>query len=135
MWPEPSELTNSIARFRKDHPDQTRTAFVMMEFGTSKAHAQIVDGIKITLQSKEIVGLRADDKEYHDDLFSNVLTYIYGCSFGVAVFERIENDRFNSNVALEVGYMTAMGKPVCLLKDRTASHTRRRSKHAREKLY
>lgn len=40
-------------------------------------------------------------------------------SFGLAVFERLEEDDFNPNVSLEVGYMHALKKSVCLLKDRT----------------
>jgi nucleoside 2-deoxyribosyltransferase len=63
--------------------------------------------------------LRADDKEYHDDLFANIQTYIHGCGFGIAVIERIEKDEFNPNVALEIGYMLALKKPVCILKDKT----------------
>ena len=69
-----------------------------------------------------IVGLRADDKEYNPSLFDNVQTYLHGCGLGVAIFERIEEDAFNPNVALEVGYMMAMDKPVCLLKDQHCSH-------------
>ena len=69
------------------------------------------------MASYGITALRADDKEYHSDLYANVLTYIYGCGFGIAVFERIEEDDFNPNVSLEVGYILALGKPVCLLKD------------------
>ena len=38
---------------------------------------------------------------------------------GIAVFERIESDDFNPNVSLEVDYMMATGRPVCLLKDKT----------------
>jgi len=91
----------------------------MMRFGTTEAHTEIVKVIKDVLSKYEIVAMRADDKEYHDDLFSNVLTYIYGCNFGIAVFERLETDDFNPNVALEVGYMRALKKPVCLLKDKT----------------
>ena len=34
-------------------------------------------------------------------------------------FERIEEDDFNPNVSLEVGYLLAMQKPTCLLKDKT----------------
>ena len=63
--------------------------------------------------------LRSDDKQYHDDLFFNVLTYIYGTRFGIAVFERIAAEIFNPNVSLEVGYMLGLGKGVCLLKDST----------------
>jgi hypothetical protein len=41
------------------------------------------------------------------------------CGFGIAVFERLTQDQFNPNVSLEVGYMMALRKPVCLLKDLT----------------
>lgn len=47
------------------------------------------------------------------------MTYVYGCRFGIAVFECIEDEAFNPNVSLEVGYMTGIGKPVCYLKERT----------------
>jgi hypothetical protein len=73
----------------------------------------------MTLQPFGITAVRADDKHYHDDLWPNVLTYIHGCGFGIAVFERLEQDEFNPNVSLEVGYLYGLGKPVCLLKDKT----------------
>jgi hypothetical protein len=91
----------------------------MMRFGKTKAHEDIVSGIKAALDPLGVTVVRADDKQYHDDLFPNVLTYVYGCSFGIAVFERIETEQFNPNVALEVGYMFALKKDICLLKDRT----------------
>ncbi len=112
-------IEHSLARFRKDYPNESKVAFIMMRFGTTKAHQMIVAGIRNALTPLGITGLRADDKEYHNDLFSNLLTYIYGCSFGIAVFERIESKVFNPNVSLEVGYMFGLGKQVCLLKDGT----------------
>ena len=115
----PVEILESIKLFRADYPESTKTAFIMMKFGTTKAHEKIVEAIKATLASVGIVGVRADDKQYHDDLFSNILTYMYGCSLGVAVFERIEEEEFNPNVSLEVGYLLALKKPVCLIKDKT----------------
>jgi nucleoside 2-deoxyribosyltransferase len=77
------------------------------------------------LDPHQFVALRADDKQYHDDTLWNILTYMYGCRFGIAVFERIEVDAFNPNVSLEVGYMMGLGKPVCYLEERTlpALHT------------
>ena len=74
----------------------------MMRFGNTTARGNIVAAIKAALDPQGIAVLRADDKQYHDDLFPNVLTYIYGCRFGIAVFERIETEQFNPNVALEV---------------------------------
>ena len=115
----PLEITDSLQRFLKDHPEPRRSAFIMMQFGSTEMHEQIVAGIKDTLAKYGITALRADDKEYHDDLFPNVLTYLYGCGFGIAVFERLEADDFNPNVSLEVGYMRALREPVCLLKDKT----------------
>ncbi len=90
-----------------------------MSFGETKAHEEIFQAISETLTKYNINALRADGKEYHEDLFPNVLTYIYGSKFGIAVFERLEEENFNPNVSLEVGYMRALKKPICLLKDKT----------------
>lgn len=116
--PVPPEIQDSLKRFREDHAGG-KTAFVMMQFGNSILHNKIIFTIRSALRPVGISVLRADDKEYHDDLFPNILTYIHGCTFGIAVFERIESDDFNPNVSLEVGYMFGLRKPVCLLKDRT----------------
>jgi nucleoside 2-deoxyribosyltransferase len=115
----PAAINESLERFKRDHPDPRKVAFLIMRFGSTKAHDNIVAGVRKALEPFGVAAIRADDKEYHEDLFSNVLTYIYGCGFGVAIFERIETEDFNPNVALEVGYMFALRKPVCLLKDRT----------------
>ena len=115
----PTEIRESIARFKKDHPDSSKVGFIMMKFVKTPAHEEIVKAIRGTLTSRGLEGVRSDDKQYHDDLFWNVLTYLHGCAFGIAVFERIEAEEFNPNVSLEVGYMLALDKPVCLLKDRT----------------
>ncbi len=115
----PVEIRESLQRFQLDYPDPAKVAFLMMRFGRTQAHEQIVAGIKKALDPLGIAVVRADDKQYHDDLFPNVLTYVYGSGFGIAVFERIETEEFNPNVALEVGYMFALKKHLCLLKDKT----------------
>lgn len=115
----PVEIRESLERLKCDYPDFRRNAFVMMRFGKTRGHNEIINSIKSSLEKYSINALRADDKQYHDDLFQNVLTYIYGCHFGIAVFERLEEDDFNPNISLEVGYMQALKKSVCLLKDKT----------------
>jgi hypothetical protein len=114
----PPEIQESLRKFKIDHPDEAKAAFIMMRFG-SETHDEIAKNIKNALKPLGIVGLRADDKEYHRDLYYNILTYIYGCAFGIAVFDRVLSDQFNPNVAFEVGWLDAIGKPVCLLRDRT----------------
>jgi hypothetical protein len=42
--------------------------------------------------------------------------------FGVAVFERIEKEDINPNVAYGVGRMEVLEKPVCPLKDMTLTN-------------
>lgn len=117
----PHEIRESLESFRKDFPGPSKVAFIfiMMDFSDTEPHKKIKKVIEKSLLDNGIVGVRSDHKAYHDDLFPNVKTYIHGCNFGVAVFERITGDLFNPNVALEVGYMMALGKPVCLLKDKT----------------
>lgn len=113
------DLKQSLARFNKDHPDPSKVAFVMMDFAKSASRRRILRSIKATLAKYGMTAVRADEKAYHDQLLSNVLTYAHGCGFGVAVFDRIKSEQFNPNVALEVGYLMALGKSVCLLKEST----------------
>jgi nucleoside 2-deoxyribosyltransferase len=91
----------------------------MMSYGSTDAHLAITEVLRQTLNQYGLDLLRADDNRYHDDIYWNIMTYVYGCSFGIALFERIESEIFNPNIAFELGYMYALGKPVCLLKDRT----------------
>jgi hypothetical protein len=113
------ELNPFIARFKQEHPDPTTCGFVMMRFRSTTLHEQIYHTIQECCQQHGLVALRADEKDYSDDMLSNIRTYMHCCGFGIAVFERLETNDFNPNISLEVGYMMAMGKPVCLLKDIT----------------
>jgi hypothetical protein len=117
----PDAIRNSLERFRADYPNPDRIAFIMMDFAGTESHQKIEQTIKQTLLKHGIVGLTAKDKAYNNDLNGNVLTYLYGCGFGIAVYEIIKGetaDKYNPNVALEVGYMFGLGKEVCLMKDR-----------------
>lgn len=115
----PVEIQDSLDRFRRDHPNPDKVAFIMMQFGQTRAHAEITEAVRDGLAAYGIAAVRADGKRYHDYLFYNVLTYLHGCGLGIAIYERIETQTYNPNVALEVGYLFAMRKPVCLLKDQT----------------
>jgi hypothetical protein len=117
----PIEITESLAQFRQDHPDPSKVAFIMMKFGRTRAHARITKAVRDTLNGVGIAAVRADEKEYHPQLFNNIQTYTHGCRIGIAIFERLESNEFNPNVSLELGYMMALGKEVCLLKDSTQS--------------
>jgi len=115
----PASLADSLEKLLTDYPDPERTVFLVMRFSSTKIHTKIAKIVKKALLKHGVHGLRADDKQYHDDLFANVETYMHGCGAAIAIFERIEQEDFNPNVALEIGYMAALRKPVLLLKDRT----------------
>jgi hypothetical protein len=114
----PAIIFDSLRKFRAENRKTGGRCFVMMRFGDTAAHTRIENTIKNALTKHGLVGLLARDKEFHDDLFPNILTYMHGCDFGIAVFERLETEVFNPNVALEVGYMLGLKKPVLLLKIR-----------------
>jgi nucleoside 2-deoxyribosyltransferase len=113
------ELSLSLEKFRKNYPVTEKYGFLMMKFEDSRIQKEIIDVLKSHLLEKGIKLLRADDKWIADDLFDNIKTYMQGCSFGIALFDRINTDEFNPNVSLEIGYMMALNKPVLLLKDKT----------------
>jgi hypothetical protein len=113
------ELRPFWERFWGEHRQPEKCGFLMMKFDNTKLHPAIVDAIKGSCAGFGIDVFRADDRTYADDLLSNIRTYMHGCGFGIAVYERLVADDFNPNVSLEVGYMMALGKPVLFLKDKT----------------
>lgn len=100
-----------------DYPNAASNAFIMMRFRQTKQHQAILDELRKTLKYYGLNGLRADDKSYSDTLWSNVKSYMDACDWGIAVLDQIEDDDFNPNVSLELGYMMALKKPVLLLKE------------------
>jgi hypothetical protein len=102
----------------------SKNVFIMTRFERGNKILERLDKtIRETLKSNGLVGHRADDRIYPEDrnLWDNVCTYMIGCSCGIAVLEDIIRDEFNPNVALEYGFMRALGKPTLLLKEERMS--------------
>lgn len=115
----PGYLKTAVAAFMGDNPNYKNNCFLIMPFGETEFHEQMVKTLKHIMDGLGFNLLRADDKYYTDDVPSNVETYMNGCSFALAVYERVTTDAHNPNVSFEVGYMRGHKKPVCLLKERT----------------
>jgi hypothetical protein len=113
-----SDLIDSLTNFKKDYPNPQKCCFLMMKFEDSNEQTKIVKLLKSEFSKRGLNLIRVDDKAYSDDLFVNIKTYMHGCSFGLALFERINSNYFNPNVSLEVGYMMALKKPILFLKDK-----------------
>ena len=114
----PVEITESLAKFREVHQGE-KTAFIMMKFEDTPLQTKALEEIVGILKWFKITGLRADERNFHRILHFNIMTYMHGCDFGVAMYDRAVKNDFNPNVAFEVGYMMALEKPICLLKDDT----------------
>jgi hypothetical protein len=117
LRPHHKYLESYADKFFSDHPDYEKNVLLIMRFKDEKPFPEIVETIRQSCMQFSLTILRADDREYAADLWDNVLTYMYGCSSAIAVFDQVNYREFNPNVALEVGFMLAMGKPVLLLKD------------------
>jgi len=117
--PHPPEIAMSLDRLRAKYTDQKKLGFLVMRFAAAKPFGRIVETIKQVAEKSGLTIIRADENEFHADLWGNVRTHLHGCGFGIAVYERIQTDEPNANIGLEVGYLMAMNKPVLLLKDNT----------------
>ena len=113
------ELKEPLNEFRLDHPNGRRCGFIMMKFDDTRLQKDILEAIKEFCHQFNIFPLRADDKYYSDELLTNIRTYMHGCNFGIAIFERLTAEDFNPNVSLEIGYMMALRKPILYLKEKT----------------
>jgi hypothetical protein len=111
-------LENDLRRFLADHPEPSRNVFVMMRFANTPQMNQIYESIKSALAELGMTALRADDRDYTGDLWSNIEVYLTGCQYGIAVFEDVEQRDFNPNVSLELGYLMGRGKRTLLLKEK-----------------
>lgn len=107
-----------LRAFLEDHPDPSRNVFIMMRFGATAQMKQIHDAIVAGLAEHGMNAVRADDRDYTGELWSNIEVYLTGCAYGIAVFEDIEQRDFNPNVSLELGYLMGRGKRTLLLKEK-----------------
>lgn len=111
-----------LRTFLEDHPEPSRNVFIMMRFGATPQMKQIHDAIVAGLAEHGMNAVRADDRDYTGELWSNIEVYLTGCAYGIAVFEDIEQRDYNPNVSLELGYLMGRGKRTLLLKEKRLPH-------------
>ena len=64
MTHQPNELKDYLKAFRRDYPNSNRCIFLMMKFGNTLVHQEIVELIRATCKRHGYSALRADDKRY-----------------------------------------------------------------------
>jgi hypothetical protein len=111
----PDEISKSLRRFTARYPNPLNVGLLMMRFGSGAS--PIAEAIRHALSAHGLIGTLASDEPFHTDLLPNVKTYIWGCGFGVAVYDKTTGEEFNPNVSFELGYMIALRRPVLILLD------------------
>lgn len=108
-----------LDRFFRDHPTYERNVFVMMRFRSDPHYLCMFEVIENVLAEHGLEALRVDQKVYpdDDDLWDNIVIYMLGCKYGIAIFEDFDERDFNANVAIEYGFMRALNKRVLILKE------------------
>lgn len=107
-----------VGEFLGDHPDRARNVFIMMRFQPSDQLHTAHEALVTTLAERGLHAIRADDRDYTGDLWSNIELCMRLSSYGIAIFEDIDSRDFNPNVSLELGYMLGTAKRVLILKEK-----------------
>ena len=53
----PVEIQGSLGRFKIDHPDPNKVAFIMMQFGQTRAHTEITQEVRTSLGMHGVEGV------------------------------------------------------------------------------
>jgi hypothetical protein len=121
-----------VERFLRDGAFED-SVFVMMKFPDPKMPRPVVDlldaifkTIRDELSRYGLNARRANDKTYAAgrQLWDNLCVYMLGCKYGLAVLEDRSGEDFNPNVALEYGFMRALGRDAVLVKEREFKYIR-----------
>lgn len=113
----PEEVRPLVSRLHERYGSDG--VFIMFQYNPGEPTRQLIATIKKSLEVRGFVGLTALDQKFSDILWRNIQAYLYGCRAGIAVFDRLESEQYNANVALEAGHMIALAKPIAFLKERT----------------
>jgi hypothetical protein len=117
----PPAVIGPLRGFLADHPFDT-SVFGMTRFPDAKAGTADPVGraLAVVREVCAEVGLEfhlASDRAIVDDLWDNVTAHMWGCRYGVALFEDRVDRGLNHNLLIEVGAMIMSGRRCALLKD------------------
>jgi hypothetical protein len=123
-----SRHRTALGPFFKDG-DYDSSVFLMTKFpdGDSEPDEKLQCIINLVCTGLLERGLRprlATGARFHDWLWDEVELHLLGCATGVAIVEDRYRPELNPNVAMEWGWMRAMGKRVLFLRERSFAHGR-----------
>ncbi len=106
-----------------------KSVFVMTKFpeGNSEPDQKLNTLIKLVedgLAERGFVARLATKARFHDWLWDEVEVHLLGCATGIAIVEDHYRPELNPNVAMEWGWMRAMGRRVLFLREKDFAHGR-----------
>ena len=109
--------------------DPALNVFIMTKYpDASEANdTQLQKVINVTVQAIRDGGFiprLASDARNHPLLWDNIESYLLYCDQAIAIVEDCHTEELNPNVAMEWGWMRAMGRPVLFLKEVSFSQLR-----------
>jgi len=102
-------LESYVDRLLEEQPFD-RNVFLMVRYqGTQQLH-EIRASLVRSLRALGLNPLLAGERAYHPYLWDNICVHMLASRFGVAVFEEIDTRDYNPNIAIELGFMIALGR-------------------------
>jgi hypothetical protein len=123
-------LSSFLRKFEEARGPSDKVVFVMMKFPSGNTREDqilnlIYDKIKDTCSRYfGMKAVRADEFAAAGNIWDNAQVHALGSRFGIAIIENKYTNEFNPNVAMEAGYMAALGKEVLLLVEKTFPYNR-----------
>ncbi|HEX2121681.1 MAG TPA: hypothetical protein VHL59_08570, partial [Thermoanaerobaculia bacterium] len=84
----------------------------------------IIDAVRAAVTASSCIPRLASDGSAHGLLWDHIELYLLGCRRGIAIVEDKYRAELNPNVAMEWGWMRAMGKPVLFLMEKSFKEQR-----------
>jgi hypothetical protein len=120
-----------FARLPRFHDEGTfeESVFIMTKYPDDKDPdapllARVIQLVQEGIREAKLRPRIAGEAKYHDWIWDNVELNMLGCGRGVAIVEDRYRKELNPNVAMEWGWMRAMGRPVLFLVEETFKHLR-----------
>lgn len=120
-----------LANFLSDGNGTVDNAvFIMTKFpdrpsgSKNRQLEKVIDTVTSAVRGCGLDPRIASARDYHAMLWDNVELYLLGCSRGIAIVEDKYCPELNPNVAMEWGWMRALGRSVLFLVEREFSHFR-----------
>ncbi len=121
--PHHGQYSQQVEQFCKTTPSD-KLVFIMTKYPDGKDASKdaqlkrVIDSVKDSVTNCGFLPRLAADNKYHANLWENVEIYLLACGRGIAIVEEKFRPQLNPNVAMEWGWMRAMGKRVLYLVER-----------------